>query len=169
MEALTEGLLKLDPGLLLWTIVTFLVMVLILWKTAWKPIVGALDSRAERIKGDIENAEKSRIEAEEILDKYNGMIAKAGDETARIIAEGRAGAEKIHTEILAKANQEAEEIAERSKREIILAKDKALSELKLEIVNIATDIASKIIVKNLSPEDQKAIVKDALDKFDSIQ
>ena len=169
MDALKEGLLKLDPGLLLWTIITFLVLVLILWKAAWKPIVAGLDSRAERLRGDIEKAEKARLDAEVILNKNKEILDKAKDETANIIAEGKANAEKIRAEIIAKAGQEAREIAERSKREIISAKDKALGELKLEIVNIATDIASKIIVKNLKPEDQEAIVKDALSKVNSIQ
>jgi F-type H+-transporting ATPase subunit b len=169
MDALKEGLLKLDPGLLLWTIITFLVLVLILWKAAWKPIVAGLDSRAERLRGDIEKAEKARLDAEAILNKNKEILDKAKDETANIIADGKANAEKIRAEIIAKAGQEAKEIAERSKREIISAKDKALGELKLEIVNIATDIASKIIVKNLKPEDQEAIVKDALSKVNSIQ
>jgi F-type H+-transporting ATPase subunit b len=169
MDALKEGLLKLDPGLLLWTIITFIVLVLILWKTAWKPIVASLDSRAEKLRGDIENAEKARLEAEAILHKNKEILDNAKNETAKIIADGKAGAEKIRAEIIAKAGQEAKEIAERSKQEINTAKEKALSELKLEIVNIATDIASKIIVKNLKPEDQEAIVKDALSKVDSIQ
>jgi F-type H+-transporting ATPase subunit b len=169
MEALKEGLLKLDPGLLLWTIITFLILVLILWKAAWKPIIAGLDSRAERLRGDIEKAEKARLEAEAILNKNKEVLDKASEETARIIADGKASAEKIRSEIIAKAGQEAKEAADRSKREIIAAKEKALGELKIEIVNIATDIASKIIVKNLKPEDQEAIVKDALRKVDSIQ
>lgn len=169
MDALKEGLLKLDPGLLLWTIITFIILVLILWKAAWKPIVASLDSRAEKIRGDLEKTEKARLEAEAILNKNKEVLDKAKDETAKIIADGKASAEKIRSEIIAKATQEAKEAADRSKREIISAKEKALHELKHEIVNIATDIASKIIVKNLKPEDQEAIVKDALGKVDSIQ
>ena len=169
MDALKEGLLKLDPGLLLWTVVTFVILVLILWKTAWKPIIASLDSRAEKLRGDIDKAEKARVEAEAILNKNKEILNNAKDETAGIIAEGKEGAEKIRAEIIAKAGHEAKEIAERSKREIATAKDKAISELKTEIVNIATDIASRIIVKNLNAKDQEAIVKDALSKLDNIQ
>jgi F-type H+-transporting ATPase subunit b len=169
MDALKEGLLKLDPGLLLWTIITFLVLVLILWKAAWKPIITSLDTRARRLREDIEKTEKARLDAEAVLIKNMEILDKANEETARIIAEGKTGAEKIRAEIIAKAGQDAKEVADRSKREIIAAKEKALSELKIDIVNIATDIASKIIVKNLKPEDQEAIVKDALRKVDSIQ
>ncbi|MFH0976710.1 MAG: F0F1 ATP synthase subunit B [Spirochaetota bacterium] len=169
MDALKEGLLKVEPGLLIWTIITFLTMVLILWKSAWKPIVNALDSRAQKLKGDIEKAERSRADAEAILKKHSEMMENAREETAKIIAEGKTSAEKIRSEIIAKASQESKDIADRAKREVVMAKDKAVSELKLEIVNIATDIASKIIVKNLKPEDQEAIVKNALNKVDSIQ
>ena len=169
MDALKEGLLKLDPGLMLWTIITFLVLVLILWKSAWKPIVKALDSRAQKLSGDIEKAEKARSEAELFLEKHKEMLDNAKDETAKIITEGKEDAERIRAEIIAKANLESKEIAERSKHEINLAKDKALGELKLEIVNIATEMASKIIVKNLKPEDQESIVRDALKGVDGIQ
>lgn len=169
MDALKEGLLKVEPGLLLWTIITFLSLVLILWKTAWKPIIESLDARALRLKGDLDKAETTRIEAEAILNKHKELLDNAKDETAKIIAEGKAGAEKIRAEIIAKAEQESKEITERSKREVLMAKDKAISELKVEIVNIATDIASKIIAKNLKPEDQLAIVNNALNKIDTIQ
>lgn len=169
MDALKEGLLKVEPGLLLWTIITFLSLVLILWKTAWKPIVESLDARALRLKGDLDKAETTRIEAEAILNKHKELLDSAKDETAKIIADGKVGAEKIRAEIIAKAEHESKEITERSKREVLMAKDKAIGELKVEIVNIATDIASKIIAKNLKPEDQLAIVKNALNKIDTIQ
>lgn len=169
MDALKEGLLKVEPGLLLWTIITFLSLVLILWKTAWKPIVESLDARALRIKGDLDKAETTRIEAEAVLNKHKELLDSAKDETAKIIADGKSGAEKIRAEIVAKTEQESKEITERSKREVLMAKDKAISELKVEIVNIATDIASKIIAKNLKPEDQLSIVKNALNKIDTIQ
>lgn len=169
MDALKEGLLKVEPGLLLWTIITFLSLVLILWKTAWKPIIESLDARALRLKGDLDKAEMTRIEAEAVLNKHKELLDNAKDETAKIIAEGKSGAEKIRAEIVAKAEQESKEITERSKREVLMAKDKAISELKVEIVNIATDIASKIIAKNLKPEDQLTIVKNALNKIDTIQ
>lgn len=169
MDALKEGLLKLDPGLLLWTIITFLTLVLILWKAAWKPIIEALDGRAEKVRGDIEKAEKTRLDAEELLRQHKEMLDKARSETAKIIEDGRANADKLRSEILEKANQEAKEIADRARKDIVLAKDKALSELKVEVVNIATDIASKIIAKNLKPEDQEKMVKDTLGRLDRIQ
>ncbi|PKL37826.1 MAG: ATP synthase F0 subunit B [Spirochaetae bacterium HGW-Spirochaetae-1] len=169
MQVIKEGLLKVDPGLLLWTIITFLVLLLLLWKAAWKPIVEALDARAEKIRGDIENADKSRQEAEKLLAEHRQMMGNAKDEASKVIAQGRDEAEKIRNDIIERANKDAKEIAERIKREISLAKDNALAEMKAEIVVLSTDIASKIIQKNLKPEDQNALVKETLNKIGTVQ
>lgn len=169
MEILKEGLLRLDPGLLLWTIITFIILLLILWKAAWRPIVNALDARAEKVRGDIDNAEKSRQEAEKVLSQHRELMSKSREESLDIIAKGKADAEKIKNEIVEKANKESREIIERARKEIELAKEKALSDMKKEIVNISTEIASKIIKKNIKPEDQKALVDEALNKIRTVQ
>ncbi|HNR90481.1 MAG TPA: F0F1 ATP synthase subunit B [Spirochaetota bacterium] len=169
MDAIREGLLKVDPGLYLWTLVTFIVLVLILWKAAWKPLVEALDLRAEKVRNDIETAEKNRIEAEKIFEDHKAMMNNAKNEAAKLIADGKADAERLRSGLLEKANEEAQKIMEHAKREITLSKDKALGELKNEIALLSTEIASKIIVKNLKPEDQKAIVEEALTKIRTVQ
>ena len=169
MQAIQEGLLKVDPGLLLWTIITFVVLLLILWKTAWKPIVEALDARAEKVRSDIDQADKSRQEAEKVLAEHKELMSNAKGESAKIISQGREEAEKVRSEIIEKAQGDAKEMAERAKREISMAKEAALAELKGEIVTISTDIASKVIGKNLNPEDQNALVEEALNKIGTVQ
>lgn len=169
MEVIKEGLLKVDPGLLLWTIITFVVLALILWKAAWKPIVKALDARAERVRSDIETAENSRIEAEKLLEEHKSLMANAREESAKIIAQGRDEAEKLKNSIIEKANSEAQSLAEKAKKEISLAKDNALAELRQEIVVLSTEIASKIIERNLTPEDQGSLVKEALNRIETVQ
>ena len=169
MEFLKEGLLRVDPGLLLWTILTFLVMMLILWKAAWKPIVDSMDARAEKIRFDIDNAERTRQEAEKLLSQHKAMMDNARNEAAQIIAKGREEAEKMKAEIVEKAATESRTIADRAKKEIDLAKDKALLDIKTEVVLLTTEIASKIINKNIKPEDQKALVEEALNKIGTVQ
>jgi len=158
MDFLKEGLLKVDPGLLLWTVITFLVLLLILWKAAWKPIVDALDARAEKVRFEIDNAERTRQEAEKLLNQHKVMMDNAKNESAQIIAKGREEAEKMKNDIVSKASSEARTLADRAKKEIELAKDKALSDIKTEVVLLSTEIASKIIGKNIKPEDQKALL-----------
>jgi len=169
MEVLKEGLLKVDPGLFLWTVITFLFLVLILWKAAWKPIVLALDARTERIRNDIDSAEKNRQEAEKTYAQYKELMNKSKEEAEGIISEAKINAEKIKSDILENANKESKSIVERGRIEISMAKDKALSELKEEIVIFSTEIASKIITRNLNSDDQKVIVNDAINKIGSIQ
>ena len=165
LEAFKEGLLKVEPGLFLWTLLSFAILLLILWKAAWKPIVSSLDERAGRIRRDLESAESSRKEAETLYLKHKETIENARDEAMKIISEGRADAERIKNDIVEKANAEAQTIVQRAYREIEGAKDKAIVELKTEIVGISTDIASKIIEKNLKPEDQRTLVEQALQKL----
>jgi F-type H+-transporting ATPase subunit b len=165
LSAFTQGLLKVDPGLFLWTLISFGILLLILWKLAWKPIVTLLDARVARIRKDIETAEVSRKEAEELFFKHKGMIDYARDEALKIVTEGRSDAERVKSDIIDKANAEAEAIIQRAHREIDLAKEKAIEEMRSEIVNISTQIASKVIERNLSPEDQKRIVDDELSRL----
>ena len=169
MDFLKEGLLRVEPGLFLWTVITFLVLILILWKAAWKPIVEALDARAEKVRGDIESADKARQEAEKLLAQHKSLMDNAKSEAATIVENSRAEAEKMRNEIIEKASADAKDLSERTKKEIFLAKDKALSEIKAEIVILSTEIAAKIINKNLNPNDQKALVEETLNKVGTVQ
>lgn len=169
MQAIQEGLLKVHPGLFLWTVITFIVLLLILWKAAWRPIIDALDARAEKIRGDIDSTEKARFEAEKIMAEYKETMANARNESAQIIAKSKEEAEKIRSEILEKAAKDASEIADKTKRDIEAAKDRALVDIKAEIVTFSTEIASKIVKKNINPEDQKSIAEEFFNKMRTVQ
>jgi F-type H+-transporting ATPase subunit b len=145
------------------------VLLLILWKAAWKPVVEALDARAEKVRSDIESADRARQEAEKLLTQHKEMMEQARNEAAKIIADGKSAAEKIRNEIIDKANSDSRELSERVKKEINLAKDKALSEIKAEVVILSTEIAAKIINKNLNPDDQKVLVEETLNKVGTVQ
>ncbi|MCL1911135.1 MAG: F0F1 ATP synthase subunit B [Leptospirales bacterium] len=169
MEIIKEGLLKVDPGLLLWTLITFLILLLILWKAAWKPIVNALDSRAEKVRNDIDHAENTRQEAEKVLVEYKTLLANSKEESANIITRAKEDGEKIQNAIVEKATKEAQEILERTKKELAIAKENALNALKADIVLLSTEIASKIIERNLNPEDQSSIVRETLNRIETVQ
>jgi F-type H+-transporting ATPase subunit b len=97
--------------------------------------------------------------------KHKAMIEYARDEALKIVVEGRSDAERVKNDIIDKANSEAQAIVQRAHREISLAKEKAIEEIRSEIVTISTGIASKIIERNLSPDDQKRIVEDEISKL----
>lgn len=169
MDIIKEGLLKVDPGLFIWTVITFVILLVILWKFAWKPIIKALDARAEKIHGDLENADNSRKESERILAEHKELMANAREEAAKIVEKGRDEAEKLKASIVEKANTEAQELTERVRKEIELAKENALADIKKDIVILSTEIASKIIERNLTPEDQSSLVKETLNKIEAVQ
>lgn len=169
LSILEKGLLRVEPGLLIWTVITFIVLMTILWKAAWKPVVEALDARAEKVRSDIENADRSRQEAEKLLAQHKSMMDNAKNEAGKIISDSRAEAEKLKTEIIDKATADAKDVSDRAKREIELAKDRALADIKAEVVTLSTEIAAKIINKNLNPDDQKALVEETLNKVRTVQ
>ena len=169
LDIIKEGLLKVDPGLMLWTIITFFVLLFILWKTAWKPVVKALDARAEKIRNDIDSASKSRKTAEKMLADHTAMMANAKGDVLKMLSDAEVRAEEIKTEIIKQANKEAKAIIQNAIDKIENAKEAALEDIKNEVAVISTEIASKIIKKNINADDQKELVDEALKKFELVK
>src|SRR5947208_1125159 len=101
-------MLELNPGLTIWTIVTFVALLVILRAFAWKPIIAALTARENAIRESLEKAEHARQEAERMIAEHISRLAKAEEEARRILIEAREQAEKIKDDIAAKTRQEAE-------------------------------------------------------------
>ncbi len=159
---LEGSLLSPNPGLIFWTLVTFLLLLLFLRATAWKPIINALDEREKSIQAAIDRAEQARSEAEKILAENKAMLAKAQLEADRIIQESRQSAEKVRSEILEKANMESRKMLEEAKAAIALEKQRALLALRNEVVELAIQSAERIIRQKLDTELHKEIIANAL-------
>ncbi|MBK9499715.1 MAG: F0F1 ATP synthase subunit B [Leptospiraceae bacterium] len=163
------GLLDANPGLLVWTIITFLVVVFILRAFAWNPILHALDERAEKIHGDIEKADKIRKEAEELLATYNAKITAARDEALAIVSEANSDAVKLKAKTVHETQDEIKAIKEQSLKDIELAKLKAVQELQAQIVDLSVMIASQILQKKVRSEDHAEFVKEEIAKLKSMK
>lgn len=155
-------MLQFEPGLMVWTIIIFLFLVVLLRKLAWKPIVGALDERTKHIKDSLEKAEAAQRAAENARVEYELMIAKASREAQELIARGRKAAEGTRDEIVAKAQVESEQLRQRTIREIDLARQKALEEIKHTAAQLSVDIAGKIIGRSLAAKDHQDLIRQAL-------
>ena len=153
------SLLDVNPGLIFWTIVTFLILLFILKRTAWKPILEALKEREENIRISLEKAEQARKEAEEILEKNRKNIAEAEEQVKKIINEGREYASKLRNEIISKANEEAQKMIDSAKQEIETKKQEALFELKEIVADLSIQAAEKILEESLDKEKHKKIVE----------
>ncbi len=150
-----------------WVMIIFVILLVILYQTAWKNILTGLKKREERIRSDIAEAEATRARAEATLKEYNAQLATAEERVRQLIAGATADGEKLATNIRMKAQQEAEEIKERSVRDIEATKDAALKEIYAKTADLATSVAEKIIRKNLNAADQQDLVRQSLDQLQS--
>jgi F-type H+-transporting ATPase subunit b len=160
-----DNLLSPNPGLIIWTIIIFTLLLILLWKFAWKPLLTALHNREEKIRRDIEDAEKQNAEAKQMYEENKRLLAEANSNAQKIILESRNLANKIREEIVGKANEEAHKILEQAKEEIERQKESALESIKNEVSNIAIKIAEKIIEENLDEDKQRGLINRFLNQF----
>jgi F-type H+-transporting ATPase subunit b len=151
-------LIDVDPGVVFWTIITFLALLFILKKFAWKPILTALDQREIAIKESLEKADRAREEAQKVLDQNQANLAKAEEESKQIINQSRAYAEKLKEQMIQESREQAKKIIEEAATEIQRNKDAAFDELKSQVVEIVIQAAEKVIRENLDKDVQKKIV-----------
>jgi F-type H+-transporting ATPase subunit b len=155
-------MLEINPGLIIWTIITFVIVLMILRWTAWKPLLGALAAREEKIRGALADAEQARQQAKALLEEHRKQVAAAEDQVQRILTEGRALADKQRTEIAEKAQLSARHMIAQAKEEIQREKDAALTQLRAEVADLAIGAAGKILDKNLDTPAQRTLVDAAI-------
>ena len=158
-------LVQPDPGLFIWTILTFLILLFLLAKFAWNPLLAMLDKREETIRQSLDDAEKARLELEQLQKKSEEIIAQARSEAQTIVQEGKVITERLKDDVLNKAKDKSDEIVANAQKIIQAEKDRAIGEIKAEAVDISINIASKLIAKNLSKEDNKQLIEDALNRI----
>src|SRR5688572_8309901 len=152
----------------LWVIIIFLILLIILYFTAWKNVLAGLKSREERIRRDIADAEASRAKAETTLREYNQQLATAEGKIRDMLAKATADGERIATNLRMQAQTESEEIKNRANREIEAAKNQALAEVYEQTANLATNVAEKILRRNLNADDQRDLVSRSLEQVQTI-
>lgn len=163
------NILEINPGLMFWTIVTFVILFLALKKLAWRPILGALENREKTIRDSLEEAATNREEAQRLLTEHGRKLEEIGSEAQKLLEEGRNLGEKMKKEILARAREEAEEVLNRGKHEISLEKDRAVEEIRRNAVDLSIAAASKLVRKNLDEEDHKRIVLEAINDLEEMK
>jgi F-type H+-transporting ATPase subunit b len=149
---------EINPGLIAWTILTFVIVLVILRATAWKPLLGALASREEKIRASLQEAQEAQQQARALLEENRKQLALAEQQSQRIVKEGRDMAERLKTEILEKANTSARSAVEQAREEIQREKETALTQLRTEVADLAIQAAGKILDANLDTAKQRALV-----------
>ncbi len=155
-------MLEINSGLILWTILTFVIVLIILRKAAWKPLLGALAAREESIRASLREAEDARAQAARLLDENKRQLARAEEQSRRIIMEGRDMGERLKGDILEKANATTRVMIEQAKEEIRREKDAALIQLRSEATDLVIAAAGKILDANLDTPKQRQLADAAI-------
>jgi F-type H+-transporting ATPase subunit b len=152
-----------DLGNSAWTLLIFVLVLVVLGKFAWGPILSTLQSRENFIRQALESAKHDREAAEARLKEYEQKLAASRGEATAIVEEGRRDAEVVKRRIEAAAKEEADKMIERAKREIQIATDTATKELYTLSAKLATQLAAQVIGRELSPQDHQRLISQAID------
>ena len=155
-------MLDINPGLIVWTIITFIAVLVILRAAAWKPLLTALTTREESIRNSLRDAEEARVQAQQLLDEHRRQLAEAGEQSQRLIREGRDMGERLKAEIIEKANSASRHMIDQAKEEISREKESALVQLRTEVSDLAVAVAGKIIDANLDASKQRHLADAAI-------
>jgi F-type H+-transporting ATPase subunit b len=160
-------LVQPDPGLFIWTILTFLVLVTLLAKFAWRPLLQALDSRQELIRKSLDDAQQAKQELERLQHESAQIIRQARIDAEAVVAQSRSDAARLREEMRQKAKAEADGIVRNAERQIQLETQRALQQIRHEAVDLSVMIASKILRRNLTKEDNEKLIEEALKQVES--
>lgn len=155
----------INPGLSIWTTVVFVLLVLVLGKFAWKPLLKTLQDREDKIRDSLEQAERARAEAAELLKQNERNMARAEEEYQKIIREAKALGEKVKEDIVDKAHQHAQHELQAAKDEIKRDIEAAKQQLRGEVADLAIKAAEKILDETLDAARHKKIVDTAMNQL----
>jgi F-type H+-transporting ATPase subunit b len=156
------GLTQINPGLTLWAAITFLVLLVVLSRFAWGPIVKMLDEREKTIREAIESAKKERAEAERLLVEQKASLAAASREAAELAKRNQQEVETLRQELTAKARKEADDLVAAARKQIVEETSKAATQLRGMVADLAIEAAGKLVKANLDEKSQRQLVEEYL-------
>jgi F-type H+-transporting ATPase subunit b len=165
----TRTFMRPDAGLMIWTLVIFVILMVVLSRYVFPAITAAVDAREKALEEAIEGAKRDREAAAKLLQEHQAAIDAARGEAQKIIAEGRAVGEKMRTDMLETTRKEQQDMLERARREIESEKDKAIMQLRREAVDLALAGASKVIEQNLESQKNRQLVESYLASIGSLK
>ena len=166
---MNNPLVQPDPGLFIWTILTFLGLLVLLKLVAWGPLLKALDSRQETIRKSLDDAELAKQELERVQQESARIVRQAREEAEAIISQSRTDAARLREDMRQKAKAESDGIVKNAERQIQLETTRALQQIRHEAIDLSVTIASKIIQRNLTKEDNEKLIDDALNQVEQRQ
>jgi F-type H+-transporting ATPase subunit b len=152
---------------LIWGTIAFLILLVVMYRTVWPSVDKAFKDRRANIEGKLEQAEKDRGEAEQLLEQYRRRLRDAEDETQRILDEARGNAERVRRELLAKAETDAGREIDRARQAIRAERDQAIRQLRNEVGTLAVELATRVVGDSLDRDRQLRLIDEYIDELGS--
>jgi|SRR5689334_19363767 F-type H+-transporting ATPase subunit b len=158
-----------NVGLMIWTLIAFGIALFLLQRLAFPRIGEALDKRRKAIEESIDAAERTRVEADALLEEYRARLREAREQADDIVSRARKAGERLHEEQLAEAKESRDELMARTRRDIETETRRALEEIRAEVANLTVIATEKLARKSLDDDDHKRLVEEALNEIDFSQ
>ncbi|MBA3445729.1 MAG: F0F1 ATP synthase subunit B [Gemmatimonadales bacterium] len=166
-EHAAPGPLTVEPGLMIWTVAVFLLLLLILKRFAYPGLLGAVEARERALQQQLDEAERNRAESAALLAEHKQLLAEARTQAHGLLMEARTSAEKERALAMEKTQQEQQQLLERARRDIVGERDRAITELRREAVELSLAAASKLIGERLTSDTDRKLVQEYLAGLDS--
>lgn len=153
---------KPEPGLMIWTLISFLMFLFLMSRFAVGPILDMLEKRRKNIEENLAKAEETRQEAERLFAEYQAQLEKAKLEAKSIIEEGRKIGEKIKAEAIEEARKETEQLKKKTLHAIELERDRTLAEIREKTADISVNLASRILKRTITTKDHEDLIREVL-------
>jgi F-type H+-transporting ATPase subunit b len=151
---------QISTGVIFWTLIIFVTLLIVLKKLAWKPVLNMLHDREARIRDSLQKADNAKSESERLLAEQKALVAKQREEAAEFLKRARVDAEKVAAEMVEKARREADDQVARAKMQIDEERKRAVDSVRSQAVNLALAAAGHLLSKTLDQESHQNLVRD---------
>jgi F-type H+-transporting ATPase subunit b len=162
----SNALIKVTPGLMIWTIICFLIALFVLKRYAFGPIQHAIDARRERIRESLEEADRAREEARALLEEHRKLIARAKADAEEILAETRKQSDAQRERVREETEADRQRRLEETKKQIEAETQRALEQIRAEVAELTIVATSKVTGKVLDRDDHRKLIEDAIGDLD---
>jgi F-type H+-transporting ATPase subunit b len=159
-------LISPNVGLMVWTLILFVLSMILLWRLAFPRISEALDKRQRAIEDSIDAAERTRHEADELLSEYRERLGEARKQAEEIVQRARTAAEVHERDATEEAKERREKLMAQTRREIETETKRAIDEIRREVADLTVMATEKVTRKVLDEDDQRRLVEEALSELD---
>ena len=160
-------LVQPDPGLYIWTIATFLILAGLLAKFAWRPLLAALEQRQETIRKSLDDAQQAKQDLERLNAESRKILAEARVQAESILSQTRTDASRLRDELKQRAQSEAAGVIKNAERQIEMETQRALQQIRNEAVDLSVAIASKVLERNVTKEDNERLIEETFKQIEA--